>query len=269
MKKFRNSLVIAMVLWTGALSAEEMGLLNHDADKWVPKELTNVMEDNIKCIKTVDAPYLIFKEVFPVEVNKNYVLSGEFKSIGKPGAICHLGISCLDENNNPLPPRYVNQWPGTDTELVEPCTYDDKILKIKDGEKWKAGDYFCVAFNTDPLASDLPNRNISRGWGIVKVEKKDSIWEITLKDSCGKDFPEGTKVREHRDSHPYNYVAGSLTGTDQWQSFTGKITGISRYCEHNAFRPGTKFVQVRFILNYNKIEDCVMLFKNIKFEEIK
>ncbi len=269
MKKFRPCFVIAMVLWTGALYAEETELLNHDADKWLPKELTNVMEDNIKCIKTVDAPYLIFKEVFPVEVNKNYMLSGEFKAIGKPGAICLLGVSCLDENKNALQPRYVNQWPGTDTELVEPCTYDDKILKIKDGARWQAGDYFCVAFNTDPSANDLPNRNISRGWGIVKVEKKDSAWEITLKDICGKDFPAGTRVREHRDSHPYNYVAGSLTGTGQWQSFSGKITGISCSCAPNAFRPGTKFVQVRFILNYNKIKDSVMLFKNIKFEEIK
>lgn len=267
MKRITLYLIAAVFLFAGMAHAED---INIDAKNWYPKDASNAVDGGVTCIKNGSQPYLIFKDTLPVDTNKTYILSGEFKGTGATGAICHFGLQCLNDKEQKIHPRYINMHPYTDTELVAPCTYSDKVLKVKNASKWITGPYVCVAFEAKPKGEDLPNNNISRGWGVTKVEKKDTFWEITLKNPCGKEYPAGTKLREHKDSYLLNYVAGSLKSSDKWQAFSGKITGVTSNCGvHNMFRLGTKTVQIRFLLNYNKVKNAGFLFKNIKFTEVK
>ncbi len=201
MKKLYMFLMIMMFLLSSRLYAQDTDIFS-EADKWGPAGLTNVIDDNVKCI-VVKGTYIVLKETISVDSGKRYILSGEFKSIGTPGALCYFGINCLDEAKKPIQARYINICTGTDTELIEPCNYSDKVLKVKNAENWVIGNNCCVAFNTDTEAKDLPNRDISRGWGISKIEQKGSYWEVTLKDSCGKELPTGFAGSDPISNHFY------------------------------------------------------------------
>ena len=85
------------------------------------------------------------------------------------------------------------------TELAADCNAADTVIKLKDASKWKSGPLCVAAFDTDPSGrlSDLPNFNVSKT-GAKSLVNKNGVWELTLKHPCGKNFPAGTTVREHR-----------------------------------------------------------------------
>lgn len=143
---------------------------------------------------------LYSKRKLDIDTKKRYRLSGEFKAGAgsRNGDYFRFGVYPAT-NNSQIQAVHINIVPGTDTELAADCNAADTVIKLKDASKWKSGPLCVAAFDTDPSGrlSDLPNFNVSKT-GAKSLVNKNGVWELTLKHPCGKNFPAGTTVREHR-----------------------------------------------------------------------
>jgi hypothetical protein len=139
------------------------------------------------------------KKYLPINTAKHYRLSGEFKAAPGSAAGDYIRFGLVPSTEwSQIQPVNINIVPGTATELAADCKETDTIIKLKDASKWKGNILTVVAFDVDPgdKMRDMPNFNISKT-GAVKLEQKDGIWLLTLKQPCGRNYPAGTAVREH------------------------------------------------------------------------
>ena len=85
----------------------------------------------------------------------------------------YFGYALYTKNKKIILRKSVNYINNTETELVKGCESNDKVIYIKNGENWRKGSYYCIAFNTDNSGklSDLPNINLST----VGIEKNRKI----------------------------------------------------------------------------------------------
>ncbi|HRU06266.1 MAG TPA: hypothetical protein P5137_10900 [Candidatus Brocadiia bacterium] len=208
--------------------------------------------------------------MIPVAPGKVYTLSGWFRSAGQEDSKIYFGYAPYDEKKRPIGPANVNPLAGTDTTLAQPCAKGDTVLKIKDGAKWSVLPHGCVAFDTDPSGEykDLPNFNLS-SFGIVKVEKKDDCWEVTLKTECGQDRPAGAPVRMHMSGGTYIYnAAGNATVPKDWKQFTGVIKGTAvAGAPSGQWWPGTRYVQILVLANFGQKDTAVLMADDITLTE--
>lgn len=215
---------------------------------------------------------LIFsKGTIAIDPSKTYQVSGSFKAVpGSKEGRFYLGVQPLNSDNVWISPSKVNAVAGTDTELAEPCNPEDKVIKIKGGKGWEQGQHYFIAFNTDNSGSysDLPNSTLSP-MGFTKVENKGDVTEVTLRDSCGKEFPAGTKVRMHRDSATFMYVesASNAVAPAEWTEFKGVIKGENPSGVKAAvWNKGTRNAKIILLGVSPELE---LLFKDVRIEEIK
>lgn len=139
------------------------------------------------------------KKYLPVDTVKRYRLSGEFKAISNSAAGDYIRFGLVPSTEySQIQPVNINIVRGSATELAADCKETDTVIKLKDASKWKGDALTVVAFDIDPgdRMRDLPNFNISKT-GAVKLEQKDGIWLLTLKQPCARNYPAGTAVREH------------------------------------------------------------------------
>ena len=136
----------------------------------------NTVIDGTACITIPIRGRMISNMVFPVDPGKKYILSGEYKVIGNPGAICYVCLRCFDENKVFIGFKNTNRVLFTDTFLAGDVDYSDTVIKVKDASKWKTGQNMCIAFDTPAPGTEAIIRNTSYGWGISKIEKKDNYW---------------------------------------------------------------------------------------------
>jgi len=206
------------------------------------------------------------KELMPVDPRKTYVLSGWFKSVGQGQSLIYLGYVPLDEKKKVILPDYVTYIPGTETTLAEDCRKDDTVIKIVNGAKWISGQYMRIAFDVDDSGQrgDLPNANISSR-NITKVENKDDYWAVSLKAKCGRAYPAGTKVREHKSGATFIYNAASRKPVpSEWKQFTGRIKGLGKSgVTYKQWWPGTKYAQVLILANFMQGKEFEVLVDDI------
>lgn len=204
------------------------------------------------------------QELIPVDVKKNYEISGWFKNISSASARLLLGVIPFDKNQTQILPEEINTVPQTETTLVAECNAEDCVVKVKDASKWKTGKGSVVAFGISNDYFDLPNRNLSM-LGIAKIEKKDDYWEIHLEKLCGKNFPAGTGVREHIAGNSYIFpVIETIKPNSGWMQFNKRINfmpgkGNASYTSN--WWCGTAFIKIIIICNESKL-----LFDDIKFQ---
>ena len=212
-------------------------------------------------------------ELIPVDINIEYVVSGEFKH-DNPITFLYFCMIPYDKNRKKIQPFHVANIPGTDMSLAGACKAGDSAISIKDGAKWKAAfdknrrkPY--VAFNADHEGtfSDLPNSNTVQ---MTKIEKAGDAWTVTLKSPCIKDYPGGTKLRLHYGSGgimmlalvpekdfpigPLKKISVTISGE--------RLSGVGKNNKDEAFWKGTKYVQFFIMALKNKV-----LFKNISIKE--
>ena len=245
-----KALFLAASMVPLALGAQNL-IKNGDAEanleNWVPEAVQVVTENphsGKSCFKNIQ-PNIIGADIIPVDGTKTYQLSGWFKSAGDKAAILYFGLMPLDANKVQINAPHVNLIEGTETELAEACKAGDTVLKAKDAGKWNLSDKTdVIAFNVQDDYKDLPNRNISPI--VTKAENKNNVWELTLDKPCGKAYPAGTKVRQHKYSSSYMYSAvnDSFQSAD-WVQFAGQIKGTAKSgAGGTQFWPGTKYVQI-------------------------
>lgn len=219
---------------------------------------------------------LVGSEFIPVDETKTYRISGAFRNVGTaPLELVYFSLIPCDAQKKQIYVYEVNPYPGpgTETVLTAPCGAEDFVLKIKDGSKWKDYQYGCVAFDVDDSENfkDLPNRNISNGFGIKNVDNKGNHWEITLANACGKTYPAGTKVREHALNNNYMYpiILRDLNAADGWKKVEAEIGGTAKFgiVPQNRLWHGTAFVKV--LVFVTSPVPGKLLMDDIKFEKVK
>ena len=219
---------------------------------------------------------LFSKNTVKIDSSKSYKFSGMFKLM--PGSApfkCYFGLSPMSEKGELIKTNQINFIKETGTELVAECSPDDKILKIKNGENWKPGQYCCIAFEADDSGkyADLPNIKLSSN-GIVKVEKKDGAYEVSMLKNCRVKYPAGTKVRLHNAGPSAIY--GGSTGKivpSEWTEFKGLVKPAEVIDNLNLtvnWWPGVE--KVKFFISFSpeKSDSGInVLFKDVKLEEVK
>lgn len=208
---------------------------------------------------------------FKVDPTKKYKLSGKFRAkSGNAPTDFYFGFIPYDVKKQGISSVYVCHLPNTETELVEPAKIGDAVLKVKDASKWnKSSPYRAVAFNAKSDFSDLPNRDfapITEG----KIEKKNEIWEITLKSPLKKEYPKGTKIRQHTYGSAYIYTAhGGGKASADWKTFSGVISGKGKAGnQYKQWWPGTDSARILMLLNHGAKGNSAIEFKEIVLETI-
>jgi hypothetical protein len=219
---------------------------------------------------------LLSKNSAKIDPSKSYTFSGMFKSeTGSAPFKCYFGLSPLNEKENPVKTIQVKVVKGTEAELAADCSPEDTVLKIKNGESWQPGPHCYIAFETDNTGkySDLPNTRLSSG-GIMKVEKKDAIYEVTMKKGCAAKYPAGTKIRVHSagPSAIYGGAAGK-TVSSEWTEVKGLVKPAELIDNLNLtvnWWPGVQKVKF-FVAFYPENSDSAISvsFKDVKLEEVK
>ncbi len=218
------------------------------------------------CFRTA-APTVENSQIIPIDPRGTYRVSAFVRSASSKPSDIYLALIPLDAQKQQIQPEMVTAVPRTDTVLAAPCKAEDKVLKVKDASAFKANDAFnLIAFQTKGDYTDLPNRNLSAG--VIKtVAKKEGLWEITLNKPCGRDYPAGTAVREHRYSARFIMPCRlGKFGKKEWTPLSGTVGGLVKSGASSAhFWPGTAFVKVA-VLSWN---GGVIEFDDLKLEKIK
>ena len=218
-----------------------------------------------KCYKTL-AVSSISSELIPVDNSKVYVLSGMFKSADAKKTNIYFGLVPFDTNGDQIAPESVNAVDKTETELAVACSPGDTVIKIKDGSNWKiAKKNDLIAFDVDDSGKyrDLPNNNFAGS--VINAENKDGAWELTLDKPCGKTYPAGTKVRQHKSGSSYMYIVykGQFQ-SNEWANLSGTVKDARNYGA-GQFWPRTKAVKVVILA----MGGGQIYFDDIKLEENK
>lgn len=262
------SLMILLSISGSSVIFAENSVKNGDAeagiDNWSGvKSADQEAKQGAKSFQMVNA-ICSSKELIPVDVKKNYFISGWFKNTGSVPAKLLLGAIPFDKDQVQILPEEINTVPQTETILAAECNAEDSVIKVKDASKWKIGKSSLIAFGVSNDYVDLPNRNLSMA-GIAKIEKKTDYWEIHLEKLCGKNFPAGTNVREHSAGNTCIFpVIETIKPSSEWTQFSKRINymvgkGNASYTEN--WWCGTAFIKIIIICNESKL-----LFDDIKFQ---
>jgi hypothetical protein len=254
----------------GAQNLVKNGDAEANLDNWDKSQIQVITENahaGKGCFKTL-LMTVTSTELIPVDTAKTYKISGWFKSADDKKTNLYLGLMPLDANKTQIQCAFANVVTGSEAELAEACKAEDKVIKVKDASKWSIKDkYNHVAFESDNSGAfkDLPNSKISGS--IIKAEKKDNLWEVTLEKPCGKAYPANTPVRIQRDGGTYMYpVMTANFQSQEWKEFTAQVKGLAKSgVPGNQFWPGTKYVKI-IILPLN---GGMLYFDDVKFEEVK
>ncbi len=207
-----------------------------------------------------------------VDTAKEYRLSAWLKAVGKAKSTCYIGLAMYTGNKRSIQRPYVTVEKGTITELAAAVKAGDKVLKIKDCSKWNVGKIRStqVAFSVNEDYSDLPNFNVSNL--AVKLRKKANIYELTLRSPVKRDYPAGTRIRQHYAGGGYQYCAASnKIAPSRWKKYSAVVRGIAKYgAPDTQFWPGTRYVRIVVIINYKakKGSDTQTLFDEVSFSEL-
>lgn len=225
-----------------------------EPEKWEGGTLEPM--DNGKMLKGTGVRFAA--GIFKIDPAKIYRLCGQFKA-GKASETGNtlLGLAPFDEQTRQITPIQVNPVAATETELSEDFAAGASEIAIKDPSNWKPGNFTGVAFEIKPDKTDLPNRNIT-----MIAELKEN--RVTLNKPLDKDYPAGTKVRQHLSGNSYIYVGGPKVPADKWLDVGGEISGESLMGLGNSqWWRGTR--QVRIVLITTQPD---VIFRNIRLEEI-
>lgn len=149
-----------------------------------------------------------------IQPDKKYRASFYVKAVGESPAQIFAGWICYDKKGKVIPSEAFHSVRNSLTEVVSAAVKGDRIVKIKDGSKWKKGKAFQIAFNAKKDDSDLPNYQV---YGFEKLEKKDGVWQITLQKPLAFDVVKGTFVREHIKGGDFLFVSNKVITPGEWQ----------------------------------------------------
>ena len=260
----------AALFMANGLFAEDANLVTWGSDaKALEKEWNGKIKyeevDGKLCGVVDGRSYITSKQFIPIESGKKYILSGSFKSLGDELSRTYYGFITYDKNKREIRTYHSNTIPGTETTLAQECKEGDKTVVIKANKKWKAG--YAIAFNTKDDFSDLPNYETV--YKITKVTPEGDNMQLELSSAVRKEYPADTKVRMHTatcGTYIYTTIIGSKI-PKEWKNYSKSITlGKPGQMGWQFFRPGTAFVKILILPNYDKKKDEKMMFTDLSLK---
>lgn len=249
MKKGMSILMGAAALLTaGVLSAQEVKTFNKAAD-WSKNPAITEGEDCLKVSKNV----MLTSPRFKIDPEKTYTIKLSVRAAniqGKDVSWCLAGFNVFDKNGVTISCDNVNAINGTLTTVAADAAKGTSVLTVKDASKVKAVSHYTIVTGAKEDFSDLPNRKILAS-GILKVEKKDDVWEITVKSKLAADAKAGDTIRVHSKGG-YLYTAGARNVSDKWVVMQGNIKGHSKYgWAGNKWPVGAEYAQFIILANWS------------------
>jgi len=243
---------------------------SHD-DTSIPIEVIAGGPDGANCFEVTGHAWVFNTEHIPVDSNSEYRLTGWFKSGNDKANQVKLGLLLFDENKRSIDSTSVYVLEGSETVLAAEAQNGGTIIKVKDASTWEPlfqKKQLTVAFDADDSGeyTDLPNRNC---YAVTGLEEKNGAWEVTLAKPISADFVAGTKVRAHRTSIHYTYAFEMKDHLAEWTEGSGVINPMVKSgAPQNAFWPGTKYVQILILANWQQKSGEVLQFGKISLEKV-
>ena len=173
----------------------------------------------------------------------------------------------------PIGGMTVSTVDGTLTELAEPVVKGATSFKVKDASKWvkpsaKGRRNLCAVFNAKEDLSDLPNFS---GSGLIESVSPDGVVTLRKGVSLTRDYPAGTKVRQHYDDESFGIGTLYLRAAPTWKTAAIIVNppapGEFIYTK-NIWWPKVNAAGVTFQLRGKIPADGGVFFRNIVLEEL-
>jgi hypothetical protein len=222
-------------------------------------------------LKAIGPLYGVSSNQFiPVDTNKVFYESGQFKSVGTAGnSITYYGVSTYDKDKQYIDDTMTNHYINTETELVQDLKPGDTIVYVKNSINWKK------------LSDSINNKFIGiypyNDYPIYTYTRKCYAFSdsnmvnntITLTSAyTGPLVPLGTKIANHYrglGNYTYNTICGSSIPST-WTKYSSNIsTSMINVNSWNKFRYGTKYIKILFYFNYVQTSNHVTLSDDLEF----
>ncbi len=196
-------------------------------------------------------------------------LSGEFRVVGPAREIkFFFGLAMLDANGGAILPQHVLFVPGSETTLAADLTPGAREIRLAEASKWQEGGNYFIAFDAEPDATDLPNRNLSYAAGVSAIARQsDGSWTLRVADGTRVTRPAGSRVREHFTGTSFWYAGGGAqTATAEWRQITATVQDYSVPGTVDASRYWPGAAKVRLLIWVLDGDPATALeFRNLRF----
>lgn len=201
-------------------------------------------------------------EFIAIDPAKNYRLSGWFKLADKTKPSRALfGVRFYDASRKEILCTAILPEPGTAAQLAADARKGDTVLTVTGTWTVKSQFFYGIAFNVKDDLSDLPTPETMF---INKIEAKGTSTLVTVSEPLDKDYPAGTKVRQHR---YVDYPTVNFAVAEDWMECS--LTFAGQGTAYGQIWPGAKFVRIEVVPNLDRREDLVaMRFDDISFTEV-
>ena len=211
-------------------------------------------------------------EYIPLDASREYTFS--FDAISKNGLpIMFSYINMFDADKNVISCRQHRHYKDTTTVLTRDLNPGDTLVYVEDVSKWHYGSQPYIGFwnyknsfgYTYPAGTYTRNiKTISNTSSSINSGAFDTENNTILLNAAysGETIPAGTQVSQMRDGDTYKYVAAyNAKIPSEWTTYTGTMSGVDTSGDNKSrtFAPGTAYVRVAFLWNYNKADDQIWI----------
>ena len=223
---------------------------------------------------------VISNEMIEVNTNKKYFQSVTMKSDNQ-NSRSYVGLIQYDINQNSIWPFHYQFKRGTTTYLTQDLNNGDTEIHLNDVSGFSYehinidNDLYngIIVWNyKDSTGYQYPVETYSRNVysSIIEkdnIDKESNIIKLKNPWSKGK-IEKGTKLSQASSGNTYNYGILRNDSIDgNWKTYTNIITGEGNETTQQ-FRPGTRYVKLLWLMNYNSSANTTIDIKDIIFSEI-
>lgn len=219
-----------------------------------------------------------FSEYIPVDSNRTYKEEITMKS-NSTTPTYFAGLSEYDIDKKIISPRYVLYIPGTTTTLAKDLKDGDTVVYLTNASGWNTNTsnmsyrrgfiFWNYQDSTGyQYAKETYSRNVwSNLYTDASVNKVENTITLTSAWNHGT-FPAGTIVSQSDDGYSFNYgILNNQRLTTSWQTYSNTISGV-HFNDVSKFRPGTAYIKISFLNNYNNTSGAELYLKNVSFKQI-
>ncbi len=211
-------------------------------------------------------------EAIPIDLSRRYLLSVYAREAGTGASRAYAGLAPYDAGGNQIIPHTYRYNAATMTTLAAPLNPGDTYADVAAiTGTWMSGSfsYLGVWDWTDEFGKTWPAGTYTRDYPRISTIDGTRIHFTTAYTGAAR--PAGTPVSNNSAGGTYMYVAMNNTYVpDEWTRFHGFAEGVvdgSVTTASTSFPPGTAYVRLLFMPNYNAVADSSIRFANISFSD--
>jgi hypothetical protein len=209
-------------------------------------------------------------QFIPVDTNKIFYQSGQFKSIGTAGnSITYYGVETYDRDKLYINDTMSNHYINTETELAQDLKPGDTVVYVKNATNWrKTADTAGSRYLGIYPYKDYPIYTYTRNYYAFTDSNTTNNTVTLTSPYSGSLIIAGSKVANNYGSlgtHTYNTICGS-TIPNIWTKYSSNISqSMVNMDTWNKFRYGTKYIKISFYLNYVQTINHITLLDDLEF----